>query len=377
MTAKMLTHEEAVLEVYRLTPQIQEYDEFMYMGVRWLPYTMFFHLQNYKSDVINTDQFGFRLSDYQGKKVSVANLPHDGPINLIIGGSTTLGTGATHDGATLASRLAHHTGEPWLNLGGRGYNAVQEVIQFMMHQHRFKRINNVVVYSGMNTLTLEGIPDDLATEHGRYYYSYEYQHYMDQYNQDLKRRARTYASDLKEREGGRLARLMRTLKPKDNPADIIITDEHTNTAERVQRAAWVVSNALRQWKLLLTGSGAKLSFVLQPMSYWTRDSLTTEEQEVFHAIDSCPNNFWRLFSNILGKEIHPAFAGAIRSACEDEGIPFSDANETMKTSPLLNDTLFVDRVHFNDKGYDEAARLVAQDLGVSHQMAPKSLLATA
>jgi hypothetical protein len=368
MIRKTLTHDEAVLEVYRLTPQIQEYDEFMYMGVRWLPYTMFFHLQNYKSQVINTDEFGFRLSDFRGRPVSVGRLP-EGPVNLIVGGSTTLGTGATHDGATLASRLAAHTGEPWLNFGGRGYNAVQEVLMFMMHQHRFPKINNVVVYSGINTLTLEGLPDELATEHGRYYYSYEYQHYMDQYNEDLKRRARSYASDLTGSKGGRLARLWESFKTKDNPADIIFTDAATDTPTRVDRAAWVVGNALKQWQLLLARSGAKLSFVLQPMSYWTRDHLTEEEADVFHAIDSCPNNFWRLFANILAKEVHPRFAGSIASVCAEQGIPFFDSNQMLKSSPLLNETLFVDRVHFNDRGYDEAARQVAEVLPATRRQA--------
>ena len=71
MNRKPLTHDEAVLEVYRLTPQIREYDEFMYLGVRWLPYTMFFHHKNYKSDVINTDEFGFRAVE---DRVSIHDL---------------------------------------------------------------------------------------------------------------------------------------------------------------------------------------------------------------------------------------------------------------------------------------------------------------
>lgn len=359
MARKALTHDEAVQEVYRLTPQIREYDEFMYLGVRWLPYTMFFHHRNYRSQVINTDGFGFRYSDWKGRQLGVENLPEGTPVNLLVGGSTTLGTGATGDAWTVASRLAEHTGEPWLNLGGRGYNAVQEVLLFMMHQHRFGPINNVVVFSGLNTLTLEGLPDDLTTDHGRYYYSYEYQHYMDKYNDDLKRRSRTYASELDRRGKGFVARYLDKLRGEDNPADVIITDEQTDTAARVARAAWVVTNALRQWQLLLAGSGARLSFVLQPMAYWTRAELTPEEEDIFHAIDSCPNNFWRLFSQILGPQTHAPFAEPIRAFCADNALGFADMNRLLRDSPLLNDYLFVDRVHFNDKGYDEAARLIA------------------
>ncbi|CAM3784689.1 SGNH/GDSL hydrolase family protein [Paracidovorax anthurii] len=362
MERKALTHDEAVQEVYRLTPQIREYDEFMYLGVRWLPYTMFFHHTNYRSEVINTDGFGFRYSDWQGRPLGVENMPTDAPVNLLIGGSTTLGTGATSDAWTVASRLAAHTGQPWLNLGGRGYNAVQELLLFMMHQHRFGPINHVVVFSGLNTLTLEGLPDELATDHGRYYYSFEYQHYMDKYNDDLKRRTRTYASELDRRGKGFIARYLDKLRGDDNPADLILTDDQTDTSTRVARAAWVVTNALRQWQLLLGGSGAKLSFVLQPMAYWTRPQLTSEEADIFHAIDSCPNNFWRLFSKILGPEIHAPFVDPIRTFCTSNGLAFADMNELLRDSPQLNDYLFVDRVHFNDKGYDEAARLIATQL---------------
>lgn len=362
VTRKTLTHDEAVQEVYRLTPQIREYDEFMYLGVRWLPYTMFFHHKNYRSEVINTDDFGFRFSDWQDQQLGVENMPKDTPVNLLIGGSTTMGTGATSDAWTVASRLAAHTGQPWLNLGGRGYNAVQEVLLFLMHQHRFGPINNVVVFSGLNTLTLEGLPDELASEHGRYYYSFEYQHYMEKYNDDLKRRSRTYGSELDRRNRGFIARYLDKLRSEENPADIIITDEQTDTPERVSRAAWVVTNALRQWKLLLSGSGAKLSFVLQPMTYWTRPHLVAEEEDIFHAIDSCPNNFWRLFGKILGSEIHAPFANPIQSFCADNQLHFADMNLMLRASPLLNDYLFVDRVHFNNKGYDEAARLISAAL---------------
>ncbi|KLO57956.1 G-D-S-L family lipolytic protein [Delftia tsuruhatensis] len=360
MTLKSLTHDEAVQEVYRLTPQIREYDEFMYMGVRWLPYTMFFHHKNYRSKVINTDSLGFRLSEYKEDYIGLSSMPSNLPVNLLVGGSTTLGTGATSDAATVASRLAAYTGEPWINFGGRGYNAVQEVLLFLVHQHRFRRINNVVVLSGINTLTLEGLPDSLSSDHGRYYYSYEYQHYMELYNEDLKRRTRTYASELDNRGKGMITRYLDKLRARtENPADVIISDEGTDTEARVARAADVVTNALRQWHLLLAGTGAKLSFVLQPMAYWTRSHLVAEEKEIFHAIDSCPNNFWRLFGNILGKEIHLPFARAIQSFCKEQGVRFDDMNELLRYSPHVDDYLFVDRVHFNDKGYDEVAKAIA------------------
>src|SRR3990167_4750732 len=307
MDRRILTHEAAVKEVYRLTPQIREYDEFMYLGVKWLPYTMFFHHKNYQSAVINTDSLGFRYSSFENGYVGVADFPKDQALNLLVGASTVLGTGATTDAYTMSSRLAEYTGEAWLNFSGRGYNAVQELLLFLMHQHRFKYIKNVIVLSGLNTLALEGLPDNLTSDHGRYYYSYEYQYYMNKYNNDLKKRANTYASNLDNRNQGFFGRCKNYISrflSEENTADKIITGDGANMVERAERAAWAITNALYQWKQLLAPLNGKLTFVLQPMAHWAKDLLTTEEQDIFYAIDSCPNNLWHLYGSILGKEIY-------------------------------------------------------------------------
>ncbi|MFB9127834.1 hypothetical protein ACFFYR_33505 [Paraburkholderia dipogonis] len=38
---------------------------------------------------------------------------------------------------------------------------------------------------------------------------------------------------------------------------------------------------------------------------------------------------------------------------------FADMNTLLRDSPVIDNYLFVDRVHFNDKGYDEVAGLIA------------------
>lgn len=362
MSRIVLSHNEAVDEVYRLTPQIREYDEFMYLGVRWLPYTMFFHHKNYVSKVINTDDLGFRKSEVNGKTFSTASFDNTKPVNLLVGGSTVLGTGATADCHTTSSRLTERTGETWLNFSGRGYNAIQEYILFLMHQKRFKKINNVVIFSGINTLSLEGFPDHLATEHGRYYYSYEFSHYMEKYNDDLRRRKNTYASALDARNQGMVQKTKSVISnlftEEDNPADIVLSDGAADTNVRLHRAAEVIADAIDVWKTLLAPFDAKLIFVLQPMSYWSKDTFTDQELEIFHAIDSCPNNFWRMFSKILHKDVYFPFADLIRNHCQQNSVDFYDMNFLLKNSDILNEYLFVDHVHFNDRGYDEAARLI-------------------
>jgi hypothetical protein len=288
MNFKKLTHAEAVQEVYRYTPQIIDYDRFMHIGARWLPYTMYFHEKSFRSNAINTDALGFRYTHFNGQRYSPCELHGIGEVNLLVGGSTALGVGSTCDEATVASRLSEMTGEVWLTFAGRGYNAMQEVLLYLMHQDRLPRIKRVVVFSGMNTLALEGMPDEHISDHGRYYYSYEFMHYMNKYNEDMKRQKNSFRSDDGEKKS--LLQMI-GLGRDDNPADRVVDDSDSPLEERIDRAAAATAKALAQWKLLLTGQDTQLDFVLQPLAYWANKQLTVEEQGVFHAIDSCPNNF--------------------------------------------------------------------------------------
>ena len=354
MQSKELNPEEALAEVYRLTPQMKIYDQFI-SDLRWLPYTMFFHPANFRSPVVNTDELGFRLSHYQNQPISAAKFPTDKPINLLVGGSNVVGTGALSDTGTTSAYLSQLTGEPWLNFGARGYNALQEAMLYMMHRHRFDNIKHVVVLSGMNTLTLEGLPDELATEHGRYYYSHEYAHYMGLYSADLRK-----AADEKLGWMAGLKNKFSTIEKHESTASVVIDDRASNTEQRLLRAAQEIGKALELWQLLLAPKRAKLTFLVQPLSYWTRDTLSPNEAKIFRAIDGCPNNFWRLFSKILAKEVHKPFVSLISQECARRDIHCGDMNTLLAQSKNLHNDLFVDRVHCNDTGYLEIAHQIQE-----------------
>lgn len=343
-TLKKLTHTEALEEVYRLAPQIRDIDDLLAPEkMRWLPYTMFFQKKNYISNTINTDDYGFRISKTANKRFKTSDI-YDKPVNLIVGSSTAMGTGASSDEFTLASRLAHYRDEIWLNFAARGYNSTQEVILFLMHQHRFKKIDRVVIVSGMNNLVLEGLPEATRSDHGQYYYSYEYVHYMTMYNEEQGKKRNSI--------------LQRLNKFLNEPEEIIITDTGIDTTTRIQRAADATARALNQWKALLAPYGASLDYVLQPLTTWSKDKFTSEEEEIINAVDSCPNNFWRLFGNILGKEVYQPFVRAMASACRANDVPFYDLNMMIKNSDFVRNNIFIDRLHFNDSGYDGIAKLI-------------------
>jgi hypothetical protein len=48
-----------------LTPQFNSYDN---LKNEWKPFIMYFHQNNFTSDHVNTDEFGFRLTQINEKK---------------------------------------------------------------------------------------------------------------------------------------------------------------------------------------------------------------------------------------------------------------------------------------------------------------------
>ncbi|KIF52734.1 hypothetical protein [Vibrio owensii] len=360
-----MDHNQALKRVYELTPQLREYDEFMYLGVRWLPYVMFSQLSNYKSDVINTDGLGFRLSlNEVGRFSSIESFDNNNAVNLVIGGSTALGTGTTSDSCTIASVLSQLTGETWLNLGVRGFNAYQEMIQFIMNKKRFSKINHIVIISGLNTLTLEGLPDELRTEYGKYYYSYEFNHYMELYNKDLLKKNLTYGSKSQAEKNNILSSLKNKFNDwinYENPAEKIIEDGHISIVDRVDIAAQQTLEAAITIKQLMSNTDTNVHFTLQPLSRWCKSTFHKEEEDMFEAIDGCANNFWRLFGSLCSTEVHSQYSNILQQGCSDNGIEYSDMNHLLGESQVCRDNIFVDHLHFNDHGYQEVAKLIHEN----------------
>ena len=128
-----------------LTPQMLRYEEkFSDAGeIRWLPYLMYFHPANHRSEVVNTDAIGFRFATTRdGRPIAVENAAEHEVVSLLAGSSTVFGIGATSDDATMPSRLNRHAREgspPWLNFGGRSHNSAQELLLYALHRHRLPR----------------------------------------------------------------------------------------------------------------------------------------------------------------------------------------------------------------------------------------------
>lgn len=297
--------------------------------VEWSPYTVYFHPRNYSSPVVNTDRLGFRIAhDQHGAAVSVANAPAT-PVNLLAGSSTAFGIGASADDATLASLLATagRTGETWLNLGGRSFNAIQEYILGALHQHMLPKVNEIVVLSGFNNLGLARQPTRFLGEHGTFFMRSRY----DEVTQPHQR----------------VPRGLRRAAPRSRDTAI---EETLDLDAQIEFALETTQRALTLWASLAQLLGARLTFVLQPLANWVREVGSQEETEIFDELDRV-GGFTDAYGDILDDDVRRRFSSGLANNAREIGLQYLDGVELFRKSLTPGTWAFVDRIHFTDAGH--------------------------
>lgn len=326
-----------------LTPQMLQYAEkFDDRGdIRWMPYLMYFHAPGHRSAVVNTDALGFRIAHGADRHGSVGGDVPAGPVRLLAGSSTAFGIGATNDAATLPSRLwtEHAPSLPWLNFAGRSHNSTQELLLFVLYRHLLPRVEEIVIFSGFNDLGLSRLPASKQGDSGAFFNCNEFFEQMEQL-----------------RAGNRPARgLQRLTRRTPNTSE---PEAVPGLSEQIEHAVDRTLRHLDVWRLLAEGTGTRLTFVLQPLATWIRDRPAPQERLLFEELDAI-SNFGKAYGDIASMESGRRYSDALRQGCEKLGVPFLDMNPVLGQAVGPDDWLFVDRIHFNDDGYDLVAGLLA------------------
>lgn len=337
------------------SPLQQDYQRFLQLGNRRAPHTLHVHESGYRSGTINTDALGLRYSHCAGKRFSAAERGGSGRVNLLVGGSTALGIGASCDEHTVASHLSMLTGEVWLSLAGCGLNASQELLLFLTHQHRFGEVGHVVVLSGLNTLAHEALGEVLTSPQGPQH-AKAYQDYLNNFNEGMG----PIAPQRRESLWDRLGKALAPRRQEVAPAWPLSAPE-----KRLARAADTIGRSLRQWERMLADSHATLTFILQPLLPWCRENLPAGEQAMLAALQLQPANFDRLLQGTFDSQLHMAFFRRIKSQADP--VPCYDMNSMLSSSPVFGADLFIDRLHLNDLGNNALAKVITAKLGLAQE----------
>jgi hypothetical protein len=318
-----------------LTPQMRDYEaKFTDAGeVRWLPYLMYFHPAGHRSGAVNTDASGFRYSEARGRRFSVADRAEPGPVRLLAGSSTVFGIGASADAWTLSSRMTEHDPrpEPWLNLGGRSFNSTQELMLFTLYRHLLPEVSEIVLLSGFNNLGLARLPASVRGEHGAFFNCNQF---FD-------------ALSPQQNQGRSLLR-----RAKQQPA---VPEPVPGMPEQIAYAADLTLRHLDVWRVLAQDIGAKLTFVLQPLSGWVREVGSPEEERLFAELDEL-GSFSEVYGDILQPQVCNDYADAIEAGAKKMDVGFINLGPRLAEAIAPDQWLFVDRIHFTDAGHDFVAR---------------------
>jgi hypothetical protein len=342
-----------------LVPQMLQYDDFDDRAeTRWLPYLMYFQRADYRSAVVNTDRLGFRISHGLRDHASVGGRLPEVPVRLFTGSSTAFGIGATNDAATLSSRLWSHyaPSTPWLNFAGRSHNSAQELILYLLHRDLLPPVEHIVIYSGLNNIALAQLPPEQRGEHGAFFFCGEYFEEMDalraKYRTDQKQHSHFGRRGDKRSQSGASAQAAKPVAPKPPLTELLDT------------AVGLTSRHLEGWRLLAAPTGARITFVLQPLANWWQERPNDQEQLLFDELEviSKAGPFSKNYATINTREAARRYADALSVVCVKRGVEFLDMNPLMAQNASPRDWLYVDRAHFNDHGHDVVARLLAEAL---------------
>jgi hypothetical protein len=318
--------------------------------IRWLPYLMYFHATDHRSEVVNTDSLGFRVSHGpDGLTASVGgDIPGD-RVRLLAGSSTAFGIGATSDEHTLSSSLwtKRDPGVPWLNFAGRSHNSTQELLLFLLHRHLLPRVEEIVLFSGFNDLGLSRLPASVRGSYGAFFNCNDFSGQMEQLNETRRRRAAGALSHLRSRRQGAGSATAPEVVPELD--------------EQIALATGSTIRNLDSWRLLAEGTGAKLTYVLQPLATWVRDEPAPEEKVIFQELDAL-SDFGKVYGDISTPEARESYSRALAAGCERIGVSYLDLNPVLADALGKDEWIFVDRIHFNDHGHHLVAQLLAEQL---------------
>jgi hypothetical protein len=263
-------------------------------------------------------------------------------VRLLSGSSTVFGIGASSDAWTLPSRLNAHDrrGQTWLNFGGRSFNSTQELLLLTLYRHLLPKVDEIVLFSGFNNLSLARMPQAAAEDHGTYFYYSKYHELL----------APPGESKLK-------SPVRNLLRRKEEPP----TPAAPTIDEQIEYAAGLTLRHLDAWKALAATWDAKITYILQPLSGWVRDKGSREEELIFAELEEL-GGFAAMYGDILSRDVNVEYAARLEQGAKEIGVDFLNFSPIMAEAADPDDWLFIDRIHFTDRGHDFAAAKILEHL---------------
>lgn len=314
--------------------------------------------KNYRSATINTDALGFRQTLVGQERYDLEHIDDVPVANLILGGSTVFGVGASDDGTTIPSLLSTRSSAPWFNLGIRGGVSFQEIIHAQRFFHRPSKIDNIVIFSGLNDLYVNFVFNDHSDfdrrfeEKGQIFgYSWKRQALSEAWGKVLGV-PQVDIIDLPVRHLLLLPFFWRKI-PKTTQVELTPDQRWARLLDQFERNFKIY----RCWQ---QGLSAKVIFFLQPFLYWVGRDLSDEEKAVIQYLDGIQKNtFWPVVKAALDRKFYQQVVEQLSALADKYEVSFVDSQAAFREP---KQPLFVDSVHLTDLGNKVAKNLILSHL---------------
>lgn len=329
------------------------------------PFVMHINSPNFNSASVNTDALGFREHfDQDGKFVDWRTYRDTFErCNVVVGGSTVFGVDATDDQKTMTHLLStefspYEDSErlPFLNFGLRAATSMQELMLFMLNMQSLPKIENVILFSGVNNACLCVMPELFFNENSRPMFAEDQLYYsnMEAYRKLEMGRDRLRIlkfHDWLDNQFHRkkfLRKLLQLFQGPMGPRDRML---NTDRSKRMEIVSEYFAQELQIWSTLSAGMGFKLIYVMQPCIGWNNRPLEPIEKELYEE----DLRWVSSMSEYTNQTFYSDFKSRTEHACARAGVPFYDSNDYIGQSIGVGKEIFTDVCHLTDAGYADMA----------------------
>ena len=307
---------------------------------------MYRSLPNYRSDVVNTDKYGFRISHLQDRRtISLENINAFDNLGLVVGGSTAFGVGSSTDDRTISSRLNQKLPDlNWVNIGGRAYQSLQELLVLLMFVP-WEKVKAVVMFTGINSAYLS-LYNEFRDQNVPFFFSFS--NYWQSQMESWRKRYRLYQIPWLQKS---LRKMMGKYPMGSLPFPF--GEEQVSEEQRLKLGMARSLKDLNVINIMAQSYGVKIFYFLQPLGNKNRKSLSPEEIELFSVLDEMGqgSNFLKKIAGSLSQ-----FENTHVDFCRANGIPYLNTQQCVTS----DEWLFVDRAHINDKANDLISNAMEQ-----------------
>lgn len=338
---------------------LEGYESYKNMPHEFRPYVMFVNCPNYSSDHINTDELGFRKStNKKGENLSLKQVKQKEQFcNVLVGGSSAFGMGASSDTKTISSHLSK-SGTYCQNFGVRGATSQQELIIFQNFKRFLPKIKNVYIFSGVNDLVLAAEKSSFFYPEfgGIYSEDMRFNQFWSQYMSFssekwvLGKNKFFFIIDYLCKKFSAFKKIfaflsyilpVRSVNRKDQCRKNISFEQKKNHLKEI------IKNDFDCWKALSLKGNFKITYILQPGIGWVNKKLNEKERFIYENQRAYLGE--KYFDKFMNREIYVEQKNFFKEQCNNNEIDFVDANS------IFNDfkhekNLFLDLCHLTDEG---------------------------